>query len=393
MKPRVVPGLEIFASNPSRWIKPGERAGLLYNSASVASDYSLARDVVRPALGDGLTALFGPQHGVDSDVQDNMIETGHAVDSKTGLPVWSLYGETRKPTARMLEGIDVLLVDLVDVGTRVYTFMWTLKLAMDACAEKGVRVIVLDRPNPIGGLEVEGNVLEPEFSSFVGLLPIPMRHGMTMGELALYFKKTACPEVELTVVRAEGWERRMHHPETGLPWAMPSPNMPSWETALVYPGTVLLEGTSASEGRGTTRPFEIIGSPHGKPGELAEALSAENLPGVHFRPLVFMPTFHKGGGLHLNGTFIHVTCRDSFRPYLTGLAVLGALWRLYAGKGFRWRDPPYEYEEVEKPIHLLLGSRRIREEIERGTPVRVIWESWTESLDEWKRERETCLIY
>lgn len=390
---RVAAGLEVFAADPSRFVGTNEKAGLLYNTASIDANLNSARNVVMGALGARLVSLFGPQHGVNSDLQDNMVETPHAVDPVLGLPVWSLYAETRKPSPRMLEGLDVMLVDLTDVGTRVYTFIWTLYLTMQACGESSVRVVVLDRPNPIGGAAVEGNPLEMEYSSFVGLAHIPMRHGMTVGELALYFVKYCGITCDLEVVRCVEWRRSALHAVTGLPWAMPSPNMPTPETALVYPGMVLLEGTNASEGRGTTRPFELFGGPWGKSEELAIELNSLGLPGAHFRPVVFAPTFHKWSGVPVNGAFLHITDSEAFKPYLTGLAVLKTLWRLYSDDGFAWRAPPYEYEEHESPIHLLLGSRALREGLERGTPLADLERGWMESLSEWKSEREECLLY
>lgn len=385
-------GLELFCEDPRGHLAPGKKAALLYNAASIAPDLRIARDKIHTVLGCDLVSLFGPQHGVNSDVQDNMIETGHGTDPRLGLPVWSLYGETRKPTPRMLKGVDALLVDLPDVGTRVYTFIWTLRLAMEVCAQVGVRVIVLDRPNPIGGA-AEGNLLEPAVRSFVGLEPIPMRHGLTVGELARCFNQICNLGCDLTVVKASGWERWMHHTDTQLPWAMPSPNMPAYDTALVYPGTVLLEGTNASEGRGTTRPFELIGTPWGRPEELGDELNGLNLPGVHFRPVVFMPTFHKWAGRDVNGVFIHVTDRESFKPYLTGVAILSTLWRLYRDKGFAWRDPPYEYELVELPINLLLGSRSVREGIEAGASLAELEKSWQAELDGWNEEKKNWRLY
>jgi len=390
---RPLTGLERFALDPSKWVGANRNAGLLYNSASLDSKFASARDVVAKCLGGRLKTLFGPQHGVNSDVQDNMIETGHATDHVTGLPVWSLYSRDRKPTRKMLRGLDLLLVDLTDVGTRVYTFIWTLRLAMEACGEAGIKVVVLDRPNPIGGNSVEGNLLSPEFSSFVGLEPIPMRHGMTVGELARWFVESGRVKCELEVLPVKGWKRGELFPRTGLPWAPPSPNMPLFETALVYPGMVLLEGTNASEGRGTTRPFETVGVPWGKPEELARELNALALPGVHFRPLVFMPTFHKWAGRAVNGVFLQVTAPDFFRPYKTGLALLSTLWRLYADEGFAWRSPPYEYEEKELPIHLLLGSRVLRERIEKGVATEEMEADWMPELDHWQKERKACLLY
>jgi uncharacterized protein YbbC (DUF1343 family) len=386
-------GLEVFAKNPRRYSPEGKRAGLLLSAASVDRNFTLARDVAHAALGEDLVCLFGPQHGIFSDVQDNMVESGHGSDPRLRLPVWSLYGETRKPAPEMLEGLDTLIVDIQDVGTRVYTFIWTLKLAMEACGERGIRVVVLDRPNPIGAEEVEGNVLEPEHSSFVGLLGIPMRHGMTIGEVALWFVRHGGVSCDLTVVRMEGYGRKMHWEETGRPWVITSPNLPTPDTALVYPGTVLLEGTNASEGRGTTRPFELVGGPWGGPEELAGELGTLGLPGVHFRPVVFLPTFQKWGGTNCKGVQLHVTDKAAFKPYLTGLAILRTLWKLYRREGFAWKSPPYEYETEKLPIHMLLGSSRVREALEAGEPLAQIEKGWQKELDEWKETRRECLLY
>ncbi|TLN17404.1 DUF1343 domain-containing protein [bacterium] len=322
-----------------------------------------------------------------------MVETGHATDHKLGLPVWSLYGETRKPTATMLEGLDAVLVDIQDVGTRVYTFIWTLKLLMEGCGERGVRVIVLDRPNPVGAQAVEGNLLEEENASFVGLDAIPMRHGMTVGELALWFTRFGGVKCELEVVRMEGYRRAASFAETGLPWVMPSPNMPTADTALVYPGTVLLEGTTASEGRGTTRPFELFGGPWGKPEELAKTLERENLPGVVFRSVVFQPTFQKWAGKNCLGAQLHVTDATAFKPYLTGIAILKTFWSLCRSEGFGWREPPYEYESEKLPIDMLIGSKAARAMVESGAPLAEIEKSWLGKLEKWKETRRECLLY
>jgi uncharacterized protein YbbC (DUF1343 family) len=405
-------GLERFAADPFAVVRRGERVGLLTSSACVDGQLRPSKEVVAAALGSGqsggqggLTCLFGPQHGVNCDVQDNMVETGHARDPALGIPVWSLYGDTRVPTDEMLAMIDVLLVDIQDVGTRVYTFIWTLRLALAACGRKGVRVVVLDRPNPIGGTQVEGNLIDPKFSSFVGLEPIPMRHAMTVGELARWFVKFRGVQCELDVVELAGWRRPMYWLDTGLPWVMPSPNMPTPDTAVVYPGTVLFEGTNASEGRGTTRPFELVGGPWGRHGQLADAMTSaeississaagrQNLPGVHFRAVTFEPTFHKWTNTPTFGVQLHVTDRAVFKPYLTGLALLSAFWSLYSDEGFSWRAPPYEYEEVKLPIHLLVGSEAVREGLEAGVPVAELERGWSEELKEWEEERRACLLY
>ncbi|MEW6486507.1 MAG: DUF1343 domain-containing protein [Thermodesulfobacteriota bacterium] len=389
-------GLEVFAEAPERWVPRGARAGLLLNPASVDAGYRSAREVVAEVLeaaGSRLAALFGPQHGIGADVQDNMVESPHGVDRRLGVPVWSLYGEVRKPTRAMLEGLDLLLMDLQDVGTRVYTFPWTLRLVLEACGEAGVRVVVLDRPNPLGGALVEGNRLGVGWESFVGLEPVPMRHGLTLGELALWFRGERGAGCEVDVVPLEGWRRSMLWPETRRPWVLPSPNMPTPETAAVYPGTVLLEGTNASEGRGTTRPFEIVGGPWVEGEALARVLERQELPGVAFRPLAFLPTFQKWAGRACGGVQLHVTDPEAFRPYRTGLALLSALWKLCRGAGFGWRAPPYEYEAERLPIHLLLGSEALREALEAGADPRDLEEGWGEELKGWEEERQPYLLY
>ncbi len=388
-------GLEVFAGAPERWLRGGARVGLLLNPASVDASLRSARDVVRDALGSRcrLAALFGPQHGIVADVQDNMVESAHGRDRRLGIPIWSLYGEVRKPTPAMLEGLDVLLVDLQDVGTRVYTFPWTLRLAMEACGEAGVRVVVLDRPNPLGGALVEGNLLGQAWTSFVGLEPVPMRHGLTLGELARWLRGERRVACELEVVPLGGWRRSMTWADTGRPWVLPSPNMPTPETAAVYPGTVLFEGTNASEGRGTTRPFEIVGGPWVDGEELAGHLARRELPGVVFRPLAFLPTFQKWAGRPCGGVQIHVTDAGAFRPYRTGLALLASLWALYRGAGFAWREPPYEYEAERLPIHLLLGDERLREGLEAGSDPRDLEAGWAAALAGWEAERAPYLLY
>jgi len=370
----------------------GSRVGLIVNPASINSRFEHAADLFHQHPQINLTALFGPQHGIRGDTQDNMIEWQTFRDKRTALPAYSLYGETRKPTPEMLANLDVLVFDIQDVGTRVYTFIYTMALAMEAARECGKRLIVLDRPNPIGGLQIEGNLLEPDFQSFVGMFPIPMRHGMTIGELALMFNREFGIGCELEVVKMDGWRRSMFYEDTRLPWVMPSPNIPTIDTAVVYPGSVMFEGTNISEGRGTTRPFEIIGAAYVEPDEFIEELRKENLPGVIFRPLHFQPTFHKFAGELCGGIQIHVVDRNAFKPVITGVAIIRAIRRLYPD-GFEWKQPPYEYVYDKLPFDVINGSSRLREQIEPGRPVAEIEESWREGLNDFDERRAPYILY
>jgi uncharacterized protein YbbC (DUF1343 family) len=384
-------GLEVLLESKLDLLD-GARVGLIVHPASINSRFEHAADLFHQANRINLTALFGPQHGIRGETQDNMIEWQSFLDKQTGLPAYSLYGETRKPTHEMLADIDVLVFDLQDVGTRVYTFIWTLALAMEASRECRKRFIVLDRPNPINGVHIEGNLLESECASFVGMFPIPMRHGMTVGELALMFNREFGIDCELEVVKMEGWRRSMWYEETGLQWVMPSPNMPTVDSAAVYPGSVLFEGTTVSEGRGTTRPFEIIGAPYIEPRALIEELGKDNLPGVVLRPVHFEPTFHKFAGQLCGGVQIHVTDRDAFKPVITGVAMTSAIRRLYPGD-FAWRQPPYEYVYDKLPFDVISGSAELREQIEAAACVADIEESWREGLNDFVKQRRTYLLY
>jgi uncharacterized protein YbbC (DUF1343 family) len=344
------------------------------------------------AAGVRVGAIFGPQHGFRSDVQDNMIETPHVAGGRCRPPVYSLYSETREPTGEMLAGLDALVVDLQDVGTRVYTYIYTMAHCLIAARRHGLPVVVCDRPNPIGGVEVEGPVLDAAFSSFVGEYPIPLRHGMTIGELARLFNDHFDIGAKLEVVAMKGWKRSSYYDETGLPWVMPSPNLPTLDAAIVYPGMVLFEGTNVSEGRGTTRPFELAGAPWVDPEPFAAALNEEELPGVHFRPVSFEPTFQKHARTPCGGCQVHVTDRAAFRPVATAVALIAAF--RHAGPGrFAWRDPPYEYEHTKVPIDILSGSSRLREAVDRGTRARDIASCWSPEVDEFRRVRDRFLLY
>ena len=366
--------------------------GVVCNHASIDQGFVHLIDKVAAAEGVTLAAIFGPQHGFRSDVQDNMVETPHGDDTRRRVPIYSLYSETREPTADMLRGIEALIVDLQDIGARIYTYIYTMANCMRAAARHGVQVIVCDRPNPIGGTDIEGARLEPGWESFVGQFPIPMRHGMTIGELARLFNDAFGIGAPLDVVRMEGWSRNMYADVTGLPWVMPSPNMPTLDTAIVYPGTVLFEGTILSEGRGTTRPFELAGAPWIDAERFAAAMNGLGLPGVHFRPAGFEPTFQKHAKQPCGGCQIHVTDRNAFRPVITGVALIDMFRRLDPGR-FAWRQPPYEYEHDKMPIDILAGSDALRKQIEAGVPIGEIAASWSDDEATFGRLRQTFLMY
>ncbi len=372
-------GLEIFTDDPPAWCRR-KRLGLLCNPASVDRRLRHARDLLAQRFGDGLAALYGPQHGYFAEKQDNMIESGHLTDPQLGIPIFSLYSRVRKPTPEMMEPIDILLVDLQDAGCRVYTFIYTLSYCMEAAAEAGRKVVVLDRPNPVGGQLVEGGRLRPELASFVGRYPIPMRHGLTIGELARFFNREGGIGCELEVVPMQGWRRDMYFTDTGLPWVAPSPNLPTPASALVYPGQVIWEGTNVSEGRGTCQPFELFGAPFIDPAAVASRLETEATEGVVLRPCHFEPTSNKWQGRLCRGFQLHVTDPRTYRPYRTSLALLQAVATARPGD-FEWKPPPYEYEFERLPIDLITGDARVREHIEQGRRIMDLVHSWQPEVD------------
>ena len=388
--PAVLTGLDVLLRDRLNALR-GRRIALLAHQASVDRRLEHAATLLRDARGVRLVRLFAPEHGLWGAAQDHA-PIADARDPVTGLPVISLYGATREPTGARLAGLDALVVDLQDIGSRYYTFQWTLALAMRACVRAGVEVIVLDRPNPLGGLVVEGNVPDPAFASFVGLYPLPARPGLTLGELARWLAHQPGVRPALSVVAMRGWRRAMLWEDTGVPWVAPSPNMPTPETARVYPGGCLIEGTNLSEGRGTTRPFEWIGAPYLDAHEYAASLESLRLPGVAFRPARFTPTFHKWAGRVCGGVQLHVTDRAAFKPFLTGLGVMAAARRI-APREFRWKRPPYEFERRRLPIDILLGTDGIRRALERGRPLREIEAGWAAALGRWRRQRERVLGY
>ena len=369
-----------------------QQVGLVCNPASIDAGFRHVIERLVAIPGVTLAALFGPQHGFHSVVQDNMIETPHTQHPQYGVPVYSLYSNTREPTAEMLRGLDLLIIDLQDVGTRVYTYVYTMANCLRAARRHGVPVIVCDRPNPVGGVAVEGPVLAAGLESFVGQFAIPLRHGMTIGELARLFNQHFELGADLDVVPMTGWTRTMYYDETTLPWIMPSPNLPTIDSAVVYPGAVLFEGTNVSEGRGTTRPFELIGAPWIDADRLVDTLNHLKLPGVVFRPVQFEPTFQKHSSEICGGCQLHVTDRRTFASVAVAVALMQAI-RQQAPDAFAWREPPYEYEEVKLPIDILAGTRRLREQMDHDVPWTEIAAGWATGIAEFEATRERFLLY
>jgi uncharacterized protein YbbC (DUF1343 family) len=385
-------GIDIFEKHWPKKLKDS-RVGLLMHTASVNKRLEHAIDLFKKSKKFQLTTLFGPQHGIYGEMQDNMVEWEGFLDPRTGLPVFSLYGHTRKPESSMFDHIDVLAIDLQDVGSRYYTFIWTMDNCMRACMEMNKSLVILDRPNPIGGHITEGPVSEMAYSSFVGQRPLPIRHGMTIGEIGNYLYNEFYTTLDFHIIPMKGWRRNMWFDNTSLPWVIPSPNMPTLETATVYPGMCLLEGTNISEGRGTTRPFEIFGAPYIDSDLLVEYLKKFRLPGVLFRPMYFHPTFQKYAGKLCGGAQIHITDRERFRPFKTGVAVLKAVHDLYL-EHFTWRPPPYEYETEKMPIDILAGTDRLRRDIENGEDLEKMEDRWQEQCYQFDRKyRKRYLIY
>ena len=388
----VRPGLEVLLDDP----RPiaGKNIGLVTNQSAVTSDLRHVVDLLHRGRGWKLTTLFGPEHGIWGEAQD-MAHVDHSTDPMTGLTVYSLYGASENdlaPRRELLKNLDALVIDLQDIGSRYYTFIYTMALCMRTAAEAGVQVIVLDRPNPIDGVHLEGNIREEKFSSFVGMFPLPTRHAMTAGELAQYFNKVFQLNCDLIVIPMRGWRRSMWWGDTGLPWVIPSPNMPTVSTATVYPGMCLIEGTNLSEGRGTTHPFELFGAPWLDPFKLAEKLNAIGLPGIRFRPHYFLPTFQKHAGKVCGGVELHVTNRAEFEPYRTGLWCVKVARDLNPEK-FDWRRETYEFVSDRLAIDLLAGSARYRELVEDGGNIDEWVATWEEPLREFAKTREEFLLY
>jgi len=374
---KVSTGLDTLNTRIPECLK-GRDLGLLANPASVDHRFTHARQIIQELFPGRLRALLSPQHGFFAEKQDNMIESCHSRDAELDIPVYSLYSETRIPTPEMFQDIDTLVIDIQDVGTRVYTFIYTISYCLETAARAGKSVVILDRPNPIGGCQVEGNVLENEFSSFVGRFPIPMRHGMTVGEISQYFNKTQDIDCDLTVIPMEGWKRDMYWQDTGLAWIPPSPNLPTPLSVMVYPGQVIFEGTNVSEARGTTLPFEQFGAPYMDIKAMAKRLD-QSIPGIHLRPIHFEPTSGKWANDTCRGFHIHVADRELYKPYLASLILFQEILR--AHPQFQFKQPPYEYEYDRLPMDLILGSKSLRLAISEMTDPKELEKGWQKKLN------------
>ncbi len=384
------PGLEAWIRRPSLPLEKQD-FGLVCNLASVDRSLHYASEILAARFPGRLRAIFSPQHGFFAEQQDNMVESPHGRDPLLGIPIYSLYSESRKPKREWIEALDALVIDLQDVGTRVYTFIWTLYHCLEVCAELGKRVYVLDRPNPLGSV-VEGPSLLPEFRSFVGLARIPMRHGLSIGELARHFVRTEGWSLPLEVIPCEDWHRDSIWQDLLRNWVPTSPNLPRVEALFVYPGQVLLEGTNLSEGRGTTTPFEVLGAPFLDPWALLERLGRDSQPGLLLRPLRFVPTFQKHADKSCGGLFLHVIDPDEVRSYRSTIAILAACMELWPDE-FAWREPPYEYEEKIAPIDILSGSDRLRTKLRDGTDTDTIDALAAVDFEAWSSAVEADLLY
>jgi len=391
---RVTLGLEKLLANPNEYLC-GNTLGLVVNQTSLTSNGQFSIGQFHNNKSFKLKTILAPEHGVYGVDQD-MALVADEIEPLSGLLVRSLYGTNTSsltPSSSLLDGIDNLVFDIQDVGSRYYTFIYTLANCMKTCAQSNTRVVVCDRPNPINGLSVEGNLVEKEFYSFVGQYPIPNRHGMTVGELAILFNEHFGIKCDLKVIPMEGWERSMWYDQTGLPWVSPSPNMPTLSTATVYPGMCLIEGTLLSEGRGTTLPFEQVGAPYINPEVFAKTLNNENLPGLFFRPQYFKPQFQKWSGEVCGGVQLHITERNKIKPLATSISMLFFIKKLYPND-FSWRTEPYEFVNDRLAIDLLYGNSTLREAIESGNlSIKKLESSWEEDIKVFSSQREACLIY
>lgn len=384
-------GLEVILSGFPGKLK-GKQIGILCHAPSITSSFEHITDLFSGRKDCKLTALFGPQHGLYGQTQDNMIEWDSTKHPELHIPLYSLYGEHRKPTPGMLENIDILVIDLQDVGARLYTYIWTVKLCIEACTELGIPVVVLDRPNPVARMQFDGPVLKKSFFTFVGGASIPLCHRMTIGEMSLWIKEKYYTQCELDIIWMEGWTRSMMYHDTGLPWVLPSPNMPTEKTAVVYPGTVLIEALNLSEGRGTTIPFELFGAPFIDSYRLKSNLQGRNIEGCSFRVHSFIPSFHKFSGQYCNGLQIHVTDIDKYKPVGTALEIFDAIMELWPGE-LNFKNPPYEYENILIPFDILAGDDSMRTTLINRSSIRSEKQKWEAEINEFEKEFRSLSAY
>ncbi len=388
----VITGLESLLNKFPAELK-GKNIGILCHAASISGNYQHISEIFYKRNDCRLVALFGPQHGIHGQTQDNMIEWQSQKHPVFDIPLYSLYGTQRKPTPEMLKGIDIFLIDLQDVGARLYTYIWTVKLCMEACSEAGIPVWVLDRPNPVALLPFDGPVLKKEYFTFVGGASIPMCHRMTIGEMAQWIKENYYPDCILKVEWMKNWKRHSVFSDTGLPWVLPSPNIPTLHTALVYPGTVLIEALNVSEGRGTTIPFELFGAPFINSEKLKKNLDDRHIPGCVFRPHDFIPTFHKFTGELCYGMQIHITDINIFKPVCTALEIFDAIIETSKQDSLKFKMPPYEYEYNLMPFDILSGDSAMRETLISRNNIQTEKERWETEISEFRKEFKEIAYY
>ncbi|HUX57281.1 MAG TPA: DUF1343 domain-containing protein [Bacteroidales bacterium] len=388
----VTTGLEIILDHFPSALK-GKRIGILCHSPSITKNFKHITEIFYLRNDCRLSAIFGPQHGIHGQTQDNMIEWQNQMHPVFNIPLYSLYGKHRKPSPEMLENIDVLLIDLQDVGARLYTYIWTVKLCIEACTEKGIPIWLLDRPNPIGRLPFDGPVLKENFFTFVGGASIPLCHRMSIGEIALWIKEKYYPACDLNIVWMKNWRRSLLFSETGLPWVLPSPNMPTLQAAIVYPGTVLIEALNISEGRGTTIPFELFGAPFIDSEKLKNNLENRKIKGCAFRTHSYIPTFHKFSGELCNGLQIHVTDINLYKPVVTALEIFDAIIETSPPDSLKFNMPPYEYEYNLIPFDILSGDEGMRESLINRNNVQIEKERWANEIEAFKNEFRHFAVY
>ena len=392
MKTMVKTGLEKIAKSMPEALRH-KKIGVLCHAPSITSDFIHITEIFHSVTGCNLAAIFGPQHGLFGQTQDNMIEWEGELHPIYKVPVYSLYGKVRKPTRAMLDIIDILVVDLQDVGARLYTYIWTVKHCMEACAEAGIPVWILDRPNPIARLAFDGPVLKEEYFTFVGGASIPLCHRMTIGEMAVWIREKHFEACDLTVVKMEGWRRNSNYSETGLPWVLPSPNLPSLSSTMVYPGTVLIEALNLSEGRGTTIPFQLFGAPWLNVPELIAELRRKGIGGCAFREHNYIPTFHKYAGKLCHGVHIHVTDELAFRPVETAFHIFDSIIETSPQGSLTFNEPPYEYEDVLKPFDILSGDDSMRITLQNRKSVSDEISKWRKDIETFRMEFDQLALY